>query len=138
MPNTLRFDRYVAVHQNPNGPGDARPTAIQIVEDEHLISSLSDKVVLVTGGSSGIGVETVRAIAHTGAHVVIGVRNISKGQGVIDEMIKRDSVVETSQLELLELDLTSFESVRRAAALFLQKHDRLNVLVNNAGKSHIR
>ena len=46
---------YAEAHKNPQGPNDARPTALNIVEDEGLIDKLADKVVLITGASSGIG-----------------------------------------------------------------------------------
>ena len=56
------MSRYSEAHKLKNlaGAGDARPTAIQIVQDEGLIGKLSDKVFLVTGGNSGIGYETVK------------------------------------------------------------------------------
>lgn len=47
--------RYAAAHASPGGPGDARPSALDIVKDEGLEGKLSDKVVLITGCSSGIG-----------------------------------------------------------------------------------
>ena len=81
------MSRYAAVHASLNGPGDARPTALQIVEDEGLIGKLSHKVFLVTGVSSGIGVETLRALHATGAHVYGTVRNVPKGQKVVDEIL---------------------------------------------------
>lgn len=47
--------RYAAAHKDPGGPDDSRPTALDIVKDEALEGKLSDKVVLITGCSSGIG-----------------------------------------------------------------------------------
>jgi hypothetical protein len=41
--------KYAAAHANPNGPGDARPTAMAIIEDEQLVNKLTDKVILITG-----------------------------------------------------------------------------------------
>lgn len=57
--------KYAAAHKNPQGPGDARPTALQIIQDEGLEGKLQDKTFLITGCSSGIGVETARAVAAT-------------------------------------------------------------------------
>jgi len=73
------MSRYAAAHVDSKGPGDARPTAMQIVEDEGLIGKLEDKVFLVTGVSSGIGIETMRALYATGGHVYGTVRNMQKG-----------------------------------------------------------
>ena len=50
----MSFDRYADVHKDTHGPGDARPTAHQIVEDDDLVGKLSDKVMFITGTSSGI------------------------------------------------------------------------------------
>ena len=58
---------YAAAHQFPKGCGDARPTAVLTISDASLTDSMADEVVLVTEGSSGIGVETVRALYTTGA-----------------------------------------------------------------------
>ena len=73
------MSRYAEAHKNSKGPGDARPTALQIVEDEGFTGKLTDKVFLVTGVSSGIGVETMRALYATGGHVFGTVRNVAKG-----------------------------------------------------------
>ncbi len=62
---------YEAAHANVNGAGDGRPTAMDIIKDEGLVDKLQGKVFLITGGNSGIGVETARAIYATGAHVYI-------------------------------------------------------------------
>lgn len=50
------MSKYAKVHEDRNGPGDSRPTALEIVEDEGMIGKLSGKVCIVTGGSSGIGI----------------------------------------------------------------------------------
>ena len=123
--------RYEAAHQNPQGEGDARPTALQIIQDEGLVNNLTDKVMLVTGSSSGIGVETVRALHATGAHIFMQVRDATRGEEVTEEILA--SSEGSGELELLEMELDSLKSVRAAANEFLKRSNQLNVLINNAG-----
>jgi retinol dehydrogenase-12 len=86
------------------------------------------RTVLVTGATGGIGLETARALAKMGARVVIGARDAARGQAVVDEIARGGG-----RAELLEMDLASFASVRRASERFGGAHARLDVLVNNAG-----
>jgi len=72
--------KYAASWISPNGPGYSRPTARQIIEDEGLIGKLEGKVILMTGCSSGIGIETARALKITGAKLFLTVRNLEKGK----------------------------------------------------------
>lgn len=127
------MSRYASVHlpTNTAGPGDARPTALQIVEDEGLTGKLTDKVFLVTGVSSGIGIETLRAFYATGGHVIGTVRNLEKGQAVVDE-IKRDTPSE-GKISLVLLDNASLESVRKGAEEIKGLTEKINVAVFNAG-----
>ena len=73
------MSRYAEVYKNESGAGDARPTAMDIVRDEGLVGKLKDKVFVVTGVSSGIGIETLRALYATGGHVFGTARNMEKG-----------------------------------------------------------
>jgi NAD(P)-dependent dehydrogenase (short-subunit alcohol dehydrogenase family) len=125
-------ERYAAAHATPAGPGDARPTALQIVEDEHLMNAWKGKVILITGASSGIGVETARALYATGAHLFLPVRDVSKGQAVAAD-IKASHPSSKGAIDVLELDLESLQSVRQCAAAFLSKSQQLNILICNAG-----
>ena len=119
--------RYAAVHQNPKGPGDARPTALDIINDEGLQGKLTDKVFLITGCSSGIGIETAKALNSTGAKLFLGVRDTAKGQAALSDVLK------PGRVELLKMDLNSLDSVRSAAENFKKKSKTLNILINNAG-----
>ena len=121
--------KYAEAHETANlrGPGDARPTALQIIKDEGLEGKMTDKVFIVTGASSGIGTETGRALAATGGKVFLTARNLEKGK----EACK--SFLEPGRVELLEMDNNSLDSVRATAKAFLASSATLNVLVNNAG-----
>ena len=107
-------------------PFNARSTALEVISGVDL----SAKIALVTGGSSGIGVETARALLTAGAEVVLAVRDLEKGGKVLEEL---KASTGNARVSLLHLDLGLLESVRAAAAEFLSKHDKLHILINNAG-----
>ncbi|XP_068502738.1 short-chain dehydrogenase TIC 32, chloroplastic-like isoform X1 [Phaseolus vulgaris] len=90
----------------------------------------SHLTAIVTGATSGIGVETARVLALRGVHVVMGIRNMAAG-AEIKETILRDNP--TAKIGMMELDLSSLESVRKFAAQFKSCGLPLNILVNNAG-----
>ncbi len=97
---------------------------------EANVPDLSDRVIMVTGANSGIGYEAARAFAQHGAHVVLACRNRTKADAAIADI--RASAADPS-VEVLEVDLGDLDSVASAAKQFLSDHDRLDVLVNNAG-----
>ncbi len=88
------------------------------------------KVVVITGGNSGIGLAAAREIAARGATVVITARSEMKGATAVD-LIRRSSGNDATTV--LPLDLASFASIRAFAERVLDQYDRLDVLVNNAG-----
>lgn len=130
-----RLAPYLEQHKNLQGPGDARPTAIQIIEDQGLVASPSwtDRVVLITGCSpGGLGPETAKAIHLTGADIFITARDVAKGKQVAEEILADGK---PGKVEVIQMDLGSLESVRAGAEEFLRKSgNKLNVLINNAGK----
>ncbi|CAG9950599.1 unnamed protein product [Clonostachys rosea f. rosea IK726] len=126
------MSKYLALHADPSGPGDARPTALQIVRDEGLGGALTDKAVLITGANQGLGLETARAMHATGATVYLGVRDTKKGQKAIDDILS-SSESSAGGLHLIEMSLDSLESVRSAAKTFLAHSPKLNILILNAG-----
>lgn len=91
--------------------------------------TIEGRTVLITGGNSGIGLATAKALAGEGANVVITSRDATKGETA------RSIVAESSgaEVELAILDLADLASVRRFAAEFTRTHDDLGVLINNAG-----
>jgi NAD(P)-dependent dehydrogenase (short-subunit alcohol dehydrogenase family) len=122
-------DRYADAHREElvNGPGDGRPIALQIIQDNGLEGKLTDKVALVTGCSSGIGIETARALKATGIKVFVTARNIAKGKEALKDILEKDRV------ELLELRLDSLTSVRACTEELKSRSSKLNILINNAG-----
>jgi NAD(P)-dependent dehydrogenase (short-subunit alcohol dehydrogenase family) len=88
------------------------------------------RTIAVTGGNSGIGLEAAKACAAAGAHVVIACRDPQRARGALESL--REAVPGAS-VEALPLDLASLASVRDFAKAFLDRHPRLDVLVNNAG-----
>jgi len=123
------MSRYAELYANPKGPGDARPTGLDIVRDEELEGKLKDKVFLITGCTSGIGPETAKALHATGGRVFITARDTKKGE----EIARQIDGGKEPKIEVVQLELDSLQSVREAAADFLKRSDKLNVIVNNAG-----
>ena len=94
------------------------------------IPDLTGKVAVITGATSGIGLESARELARAGARVVLAIRNMEKGRLAIED-IRRE--VPYAQLDVIELNLSNLESVRSFAAKFNSQYDRLDILLNNAG-----
>jgi NAD(P)-dependent dehydrogenase (short-subunit alcohol dehydrogenase family) len=128
---TVATSRYAEAHANQQGPGDARPTALQIIKDEQREGDMNDKVVLITGCSSGLGVETARAMKATGATLYLTARNLEKAKQALGDILTGDRV------HLLKLDLESFDSVRSCVNEFKSKSGTLNILIENAGIRHV-
>ncbi len=91
---------------------------------------MGGKVVLITGGTSGIGKAAATALAAMGAKIVVTGRNRERGERAVEE-IRRESGGD--EISLLVADLTVQAEVRRLAEEFEERHDRLDVLLNNAG-----
>ncbi|MCA9713221.1 MAG: SDR family oxidoreductase [Myxococcales bacterium] len=91
---------------------------------------MQGKVCLITGANSGIGRETARELARRGATVVMCARDRGRGQEAVDDVKQSTG---SDAVTLLELDLASFASIRAAVARFTASHERLDVLINNAG-----
>ena len=89
---------------------------------------LTNKVMLITGSSQGIGLAVAQQLAAAGAHVVLSARNLDK----LSEEVQRLREAGHSA-SAVQLDVTSDSSVQRAVAQVLADHGRIDVLVNNAG-----
>ena len=94
------------------------------------IPNLSGRVAVVTGANSGLGLESAKALAGAGAHVVMAVRNQEKAAAARDEILAQHP---DASLEIVELDLGSFDSTKGAAAKISASNPRIDILINNAG-----
>jgi retinol dehydrogenase-14 len=91
---------------------------------------MTNKTVLITGGTSGIGKETALGLARMNATLVIVGRDKEKTERVVDEIKKTAG---NDQVSHYLCDMASLADVRRLASDFLSDHSRLDVLLNNAG-----
>jgi NAD(P)-dependent dehydrogenase (short-subunit alcohol dehydrogenase family) len=91
---------------------------------------MDGKQVVITGGNAGIGKETAVGLAELGARVLITSRNPQRGADAVAEIRARST---SDTVDVVALDLADLASVRRCAAELLERCDRLDVLVNNAG-----
>ena len=87
-----------------------------------------EKIALVTGSSSGIGLETVLSLARDGYHTFASMRNLEK-EGELEHAVKKEKI----PVEIIELDVDKEESIISAIKKVVTKNGRLDVLVNNAG-----
>lgn len=86
--------------------------------------NLSGKTAIVTGGYSGIGIETTRALSEAGANVIIPARRPEEAMVALDGIIPKDHI--------FEMDLSDLESIKRFTDL-VKNNLSLNILINNAG-----
>jgi len=105
----------------------ARSTTDEVLEG----IDLSGKRILVTGVSAGLGVETARILAAHGAQVVGTARDLAKAESATKGVLT--DARGQGGLELIELDLASLDSVRRCADRLLERGDRFDVVIANAG-----
>ncbi|PSS07760.1 Short-chain dehydrogenase [Actinidia chinensis var. chinensis] len=128
MKGTLR---YLAGIAGPSGYG-SNSTAEQVAQDcSNCSVPNSQLTAIVTGATSGIGAETAKVLAKRGVRVVIPARDVKRAYEV-RESIQKESP--EADIILLEIDLSSFASVKRFCSEFLSLGLPLNILINNAGK----
>jgi len=94
------------------------------------IPDLAGKVIIVTGGNSGLGYESVKAFAAKGAEVIMASRSTDKGEEARTENLKTSP---GAKISVMQLDLGDLESVRNFASAFKERYQKLDVLLNNAG-----
>lgn len=98
------------------------------------VGDQSGRVVVITGANTGIGYETAAVLAHRGAHVVLAVRNLEKGNTALSRIVAAGGHgARKVDVTLQQLDLTSLDAVRSAADALRAAYPRIDVLINNAG-----
>ena len=90
----------------------------------------SGRVAVVTGANSGIGFEAAMVLARHGAHTVLACRDAGRAE---DALTRLSAAVPEAAVSVVRLDLASLASIRAAADQILATHDRLDLLINNAG-----
>ncbi|WP_145152429.1 SDR family oxidoreductase [Pseudomonas oryzihabitans] len=93
-----------------------------------MSDNIRDKVVVITGASSGLGEATARMLAQHGAHLVLGARRLERL-----EALATDLRATGAQVEVKTTDVTRAEQVQALVDLALERHGRVDVMLNNAG-----
>jgi NADP-dependent 3-hydroxy acid dehydrogenase YdfG len=93
-----------------------------------MSDNIQDKVVVITGASSGLGEATARMLAQHGAHLVLGARRLER----LDALAS-DLQATGAQVEVKTTDVTQAEQVQALIDLALERHGRVDVMLNNAG-----
>ncbi|XP_019444398.1 PREDICTED: short-chain dehydrogenase TIC 32, chloroplastic-like [Lupinus angustifolius] len=109
----------------PNGFGSAS-TAEKVTEG----IDATNLTVIITGGASGIGLETARVLALRKAHVIIGARNMVSANEARQHILEENH---SARVDILKLDLSSVDSVKSFVENFIALDLPLNILINNAG-----
>ena len=97
------------------------------------MGELSGRIVLVTGATSGIGQVAALELARKGGHIILHGRDQAKGEAAV-ALVREQAGTEA--VEFLQADLASLQDIERAAGELMSRHERLDVLVNNAGAMH--
>lgn len=94
------------------------------------IPSQQGKTILITGANSGIGLQASTVLSGKGAYIIMAVRNIEKGREAVRKIQEKYS---GARLDLMQLDLSDFNSIRKFSAEFHARYSQLHILMNNAG-----
>ena len=114
-----------------SSPNNMRPTALEIIRREGLEDKLTNKVMVITGATSGIGLETARALAATGATLFLTTHDDKEQKNAESSL---HDILGSGRVSFVRMNLASFASVRRAVAnILLKANNQVNILVNNAG-----
>ncbi|XP_051148903.1 short-chain dehydrogenase TIC 32 B, chloroplastic-like [Andrographis paniculata] len=124
---TITMLRLMTGMAGPSGFGSAS-TAEEVTKGIQIHAP--DLTAIITGGASGIGLETARVLALRNVHVIIGARNMEAAGEAKDHILQHNS---SARVDVLKLDLASLKSIRDFAHSFMALNLPLNILINNAG-----
>lgn len=129
-PTTRSLDGAAHMRIAPHLPHSPRILTVMADWTADRIPDQSGRIAIVTGANTGIGYETALELARKGAHVVLACRSEARGREAAAEIGRE---VPGAATEVMRLDLADLDSVRQFAADFEASHDRLDLLINNAG-----
>jgi NAD(P)-dependent dehydrogenase (short-subunit alcohol dehydrogenase family) len=92
--------------------------------------NLRNKICVITGATSGIGVETAIELARMGANLVLPCRDMQKGEILKSNILKQTA---NEKVDLVQCDLASFASISQFCDYFKSNYNQLHILINNAG-----
>jgi NAD(P)-dependent dehydrogenase (short-subunit alcohol dehydrogenase family) len=98
--------------------------------DESHVPDETGRIAIVTGANSGLGYENSRALAASGAHVVMAARNVEKAEAARDQIL---TLTPDASIEVRQLDLADLESIASFAESIETDFDHIDILINNAG-----
>ena len=95
-----------------------------------LVHEMNNKIIIITGGSRGIGFETAKSLLKNGATVILACR---KEQEAIDSINTLENEDEKTRCIFMKLDLTNYDSILNFSQEIIKKFNKIDILVNNAG-----
>jgi retinol dehydrogenase-13 len=110
------------------------PDELMFLENRKAIqktttASMAGKVCVVSGSTSGVGLEAVKRLARGNAQIVMVCRNSAKAQAILQELVSHFNV----PVDIIISDFSDLEDVRKAAGILLQNYPRIDVLINSVG-----
>jgi NAD(P)-dependent dehydrogenase (short-subunit alcohol dehydrogenase family) len=110
------------------------PDELIFIENKRAIqktttASMAGKVCVVSGSTSGVGLEAVRRLARGGAHIVMVCRNPGKAEAIRTEIVSQHNV----GVDIVPSDFSDLEDVRKAADILIKDYPQIDVLINSVG-----
>ncbi|CAH1995551.1 unnamed protein product [Acanthoscelides obtectus] len=91
---------------------------------------IEGKNVIITGGASGIGLETTKELSKRGANIILAIRNAEKGTKAVEEI---KNFYQKAKVTVKILDMSEFSSIRAFAQQIIDEYEKIDILINNAG-----